>query len=774
MKRILFYTLLGITALVAGCSDDLVESKVVRHQGEDIVFGARAGFENANPNIRTIYTDEYYEEGGKKYEGVNWVTSEDIIRIYCAQAVNPAEGGAKYADYKVTNDPSTDHQLKSYATLERYNPAGALQWGANDVTHEFYAVYPAPVMFNGNDAAQVSIEANKVKGFMPVSQTPKSIEATADGGYEAKPDMRYAFMTSRQQVLPNQGGNIDFSFQSIATAVEVSLTAPETQEYYLTDISLSTSDVNVHLCGDFEADLDNVGSDGYPVCQETSGGDATNQVTVSLYNGNVPLNLKAGKTLKVTFFVLPVATVGDLSLTITTTAGSKTLSLNGNDQNVQLKAHMKHLVRGITLPTNYEGYNWVSRIPDNVILSQLSIPGTSSSYSYRYTGSNTDWYKAQTVGIDAQWNSGVRCFEFVSDHDASNLGRTNITCNGQSMGVTVLAALQDLEARVKANPSEFAMVIFAYQPNDRRYPETYMTALNALYDSWGGSAKTALFRPGMTVGEVRGKLLFVARPTSKGEDSNYDGLSAGNRNILIINGWGSLKDKWQNRGYAVDNMWSASSPTTSMEANLVKQKSQEGGMPDDYTPSDFTILAKGEANFTYTTNQNYNAWCQEWARVSPESKVYSDSYETGGLWWKTYYKLGVYWPESYSEKLQDAKATFERAIDDKENASSVYFNSLSGYMIDSKIQNSYSPFMSGYEGWGGNRINWNGGGREGDISKLATRLNGDFYSFVLSKGDGITGPMGVILMDRVDNGGGSSYLPNVIIANNFKFPLITK
>jgi hypothetical protein len=105
-------------------------------------------------------------------------------------------------------------------------------------------------------------------------------------------------------------------------------------------------------------------------------------------------------------------------------------------------------------------------------------------------------------------------------------------------------------------------------------------------DTYGITVQTALYDPTLTVmNEARGKLYCIARPTSEHQDYGYDvldldgynyastdeeninigkkmcidtdaptsytkmGLPAINDHIMVIHGWGPLKDKWQQRGY---------------------------------------------------------------------------------------------------------------------------------------------------------------------------------------------------------------------------------
>ena len=70
------------------------------------------------------------------------------------------------------------------------------------------------------------------------------------------------------------------------------------------------------------------------------------------------------------------------------------------------------------------------------------------------------------------------------------------------------------------------------------------------------------------------------------------------------------------------------------------------------------------------------------------------------------------------------------------------------------------------------------GGTAGNIAAYATDINKYFYDYILDFGtDNIYGPMNVTLLDMVyseaDGNGPGSYLPSVIINNNYRFPLQT-
>ena len=126
------------------------------------------------------------------------------------------------------------------------------------------------------------------------------------------------------------------------------------------------------------------------------------------------------------------------------------------------------------------------------------------------------------------------------------------------------------------------------------------------------------------------------------------------------------------------------------------------------------------------------------------------------------------WFESLSLKKDDILHTFDKAIADKAGTF-VYFNSLDGFYI-TNTSDSYGPYYRG---------------NMGDIGGFANDINEWFYRELMTRGEkNITGPTGVVIMDRVGSGNSitledgntvipAAELPGIIYRNNFKFPLRT-
>lgn len=770
--RPLMGALVSTAILLAGCQEnDIVKPKETWHKGDNVEFRVRAGYENNGGNdTRTVYTGKTYTIDGKTYERVDWVV-DDQIRIFCKEAQNPAEGH-NYADYKIVSHKNGGGK-EDYGYLERVNPNGSLQWGDPSKKHTFYAFYPSPAQ-----NSQLEMSDNWAKGVVPMEQTPLEITTTDDKNYVAKPNMDYAFMTAKAVMEPGSSNEVNLSFKSMVTALELELEGPDQQTVNLTDIRISSDTEN--LTGPFTCDLDKVATDGYPDCTILSTTDDRHTVNVSLVDKNgKPFSLSGGQTLKVTVFLLPLDDYQALKISLQTAKGIKSHDLKKNDGTTMVvKSHLKNLVKKIQVPSNFTANQWLSHMNSNVLLSQLSIPGTGNSYSCKYSGTDTENFKAQTLDIAEQWNLGVRAFEITAGRNAdtgvSNFGQGGliISNNKTPLSNTVEDAVREVYKMLTANPNEFAMMIISYQPTVGRDGNQFITDFMTWYNNLDihTGKHTALFRPGLSIGDVRGKIMFILRPSSVDEQLlNKTTLNAiANEDFLVVDGWGTLQDKWKHRGYPVTSQVGANVETEADWNGCMEKTMLAVGTSATVAPKFPEPLTAGASDFSYNTNQSFKAWAQEWPRVvEKDFAKYMNIAESGNYLW-------VKWRESYNEKLQDAKETFDKSVADKNNQSSVYFNSLCGYFVDEDDNDSWEPvartfnMTPAYNGWG---VTY------GNLITFSERINEDFYKYVLSKSNtqgSLSGPVGVVMINRVGTTEASTLMPNVIISNNFKFPLLTK
>lgn len=449
-----------------------------------------------------------------------------------------------------------------------------------------------------------------------------------------------------------------------------------------------------------------------------------------------------------------------------------------------------------------------------------------------------------------------------TDGTIPDIGANNVYCNGKDCGVTLANAVKLVKEALIAHPQEFAMIILTYQENEgwgqARDAEAWMTQINSFWGkvrggthtvvgTWPAKADTediqtgtALYSHSATMLSARGKLFCIARPTSEYEDNpptityeyiepTYNGLfdsqdnwseclahnnlkhidgitypgtlsvTTVDQDILVIQGWGAMKDKFERRGFTtcvfhrgtghtnyseLKNYLSAVGSTTAYNEigyiegavgrpfDVASSASAINTITDTYISSNMSNLSP---NFDYAVQTSSGttangAWVQEWARVSNISGAFDGTDNDGN-------SKGFYWANSYAEKVQRVKDCLSAAIASTDNK--IYINSLCGYFIDKTEPNSYYP--NSLSELNGQKASISScyvyseltgqsatAGMSGDIATFASTINSEFYTHLQTVTSGfVPGSMGIILMDRVDEGKGAE-VPGIIVANNFQ------
>lgn len=753
-----------------GCVEESFERPVPANDGDEIIFGARAGFEGAGSETKTVYTGESYTVGDKKFERIDWLDGQDEIQIFCPQAEGPNP-----SNYTINHSKDHDTQ-KDYAFLTRKGDS-SLQWnGTGD--HHFYAMYPAQSLFEGMETTLqqgIKMDGTTLRGIVPASQPATVTQNGLD--WVAAPDMKYAYMAAKNTAKTTDG-SVSLSFVPIVTAVQIQmvLSSNSANNVIIGEIQISGNGI----AGAFSADLSDDGwpsDQTYPTC--TNDVTGTDLITISTWLDSKPVTVEPGGSLTFTVFLRPGADYKNLNVRFSPTGGQFVGKTMGSDTNpVNIPRNLKTVVKGFNLPSTeitYDASNWMTAVSDDIQFKRLSLPGTGGSFSYKFTGSNASLFRSQSTDmtIPEQWKVGIRAFEIISDRPSSAstaLTNQDVTCNKSSVGIEVGDAVDLINEQLNNNPDECAVLIFTYQPEGNspaRNATSYASSLAKWYDNLTYQDKFVLYTPDITMGDVRGKILAIVRlnQRNESESGSFSGAKTeiGTRPFLLVDGCGTAKDKWGARGYTITTNGSTIvAPDISNGASTYVEQYMQSDYID---PETHANVKRGDMNFGYETNvEGVTCWYQEWARVVPQQL-----YIARGSWgWLATYPA-TYWFESYTEKLANAVDTFTKAINDT-GASFVYVNTLSGYMATDATKGSptYSLVPSVGSAYGGDG---------GDIAALATKLNADFYKEVLAAGmEQTTGPTGIIMMDYVTNApdsnveyDGSYYLPGVIIANNFKY-----
>ena len=800
-----------MTFLATGCTQDETLEPQVKPAavGDEIIFGSRAGFENGNPDTRTVYSGETYEVSTNgvtaKFERIDWVTG-DQIEIY-----SPEAGNGPTAHYSVTQ-ASTDQEgvdTKDEGYLTKVGDAG-LSW-TSDNDHTFYAMYPSTLMvtddLESTLAQGIKMDGTTLKGIVPQAQRSigwKTVDqsygsgetATTTTKFYAMPDMRYAYMAAKTTANRNSGA-VTLDFVPVVTALEVELQAQ--------DVEVTIQEIRIEgekIVGSFTADLGDAWTGVYPECKPVSDAFEQDYIQFTLHEVKT---LAKGQSLVFTVFLRPGAEYKNLTVGFSQTGASYLRNQLGNNAlPVTIKANMKTVVNDFLLPKTKEelvidASHWMDQLPNESKMGYLSLPGTGGSFSYNYNGTDEQkkYYQQQNpdMDLDAQWKAGIRAFEVVVDRQAEvwlsiiersvrSLARDDayVLCNKESVGVNFKTAMNNICNKVKENPDECAVVTIVYQPVGIA-PDRNATKFAQSLTMWWEDASTqrdmyALYTPDASLSSLRGKVLVLLRMDQTDEKDGGD-ISTAMTNIntagcpfVVVEGCGTAKDRWGARGYqingtpcpqisnsksgndnVIENHMTGDATTALNFVEAGGSRATATSPVNGYTISRpvFGTDGRSELKFAYNTNHDFRCWYQEWARVV-KTPLYNQSWSvTGG-------SGTISWFESLSEKKSNIEETFLMAIgsDPNTEGAMVYVNSLCGYLVTKDYEESYAASTGQAYGGAG-----------GDIAGLATELNPWFSALVTNAGlEQATGPTGVIYMDRVTS---DMEAIGKIIANNFKF-----
>ena len=507
-----FKYIVGLAAVAAG---------LVSCVKEDFENAVNGSYDGIQFNISTVDTKTVYgTQASDKSWPLYWVAG-DPIRIYCAEAED-----AKQADYTVT-PPSEESNTGSIALAPG---STALQWGGDSNVHNFYAVYPNTATIK-NGIATFQINRNQ-----------KCIVTTTNGydnNVVAEPDMNNANMVAYTATAPTDGA-VSLTFKPLMTTLDIVVKGPAT------DINSSNARVTgVSIVSTIQTTSSETGDDfKYDIAKGTISGSAgtgtpttkseTTFISLVDAKGNASyVDLAKGHTLTLTAFLPPMseaqaaAMKRQVKVRVHITGNAElTASIKPNDANsdswtTQFKPSAKQKITLPAIPsTSTVGNNWITPLDDNIYVSQISIPGTHDAA----TGDGTTFAlgKTQELTLDQQFEIGIRAFDLrpaVSNNDL-------ILCHG--MVATTFAWDQVMERfkyYLSEHPGEFIIALIRhedeYDNNNANWGSIMqgkLESLKAEINPKTNESYTADFKPDLTVGELRGKILFLCRDWTKYND----------------------------------------------------------------------------------------------------------------------------------------------------------------------------------------------------------------------------------------------------------------
>ena len=560
MKQFKFITAGAMFALLlAGCTDDdlVKESVVPPVSGDEIEFGAASGgFTDVDPTTRTIYD----VPAGSTFDNytllnIKWQYDIDQVRVYCPEGAD----GFRTADYTVKK--ATDASSGTSTGFLVKNGETGVRWGDTGKPHNFYAFYSLGRIDEGLQDTTIvtaTIPTGQEGGQLLTYNNDGTFVEDKTGPFKIiTPDMTYCLMAGKGTWTPGTDKNVALTFSPIVTVLDVLINGPEDVEYMnIVSVSVrSKSGENI------------VGTFSYNLADNTYNFDATDNsqtaasiATVQTIIDNNPVSLKKNEQLNVKFFLLPRdISNGDLVVSVLTEGGvvySKTISgsstTSGGDGVLGAG-----LITRIKTPKlgGQEANNWMSQIPDNVLFSQLSLPGTKNSFAYNVDNSFNPnsgisrFYQAlPPLGINAtaenstQFDEGVRVFDVQLNLTRDSRTAIPVVYAGGANVVpqiTLENVLTTLNEKIHPNskPVTECAVVFLNFVNGASQGgtssvSTWLSAVMNALDRWNQSNYGILttFNANTTMLDMRGKIAVIFNL------ENSDNLPEGSAPVNYITG----------------------------------------------------------------------------------------------------------------------------------------------------------------------------------------------------------------------------------------------
>lgn len=576
MKYINFITSGVLFALLlAGCSDEFEKEPIVLPvSGDEIEFGAApGGFTDVNPESRTIYD----VPAGTTFDNytllnIKWQYDIDQVRVYCPEGAE----GFKTADYTVRK--TTDASSGTSTGFLVKNDETGVRWGNTGKDHHFYAFYSLDRIDNGLQSD------TKVTATIPTGQEGGQLLSYNNDGTESSdgtgpfkiitPDMSFCLMAGEGTWTSGSDKNVALTFTPIATVLDVLVNGPSSEQAggiaAMKIVSVSVrSKTGKNIVGTFSYDLatkeyDFSATDG----SQTATSIATVQ-TLDPKTGN-PVEIKTGQQLNVKFFLLPREVPnGDLVVSVFTEGGvvyNKTVSRTDGGTDDILSAGMITRIKTPKLG-GQKANNWMSQIPDNVLFSQLSLPGSKQSFAYNVdnnfdpnSGISNFYQALPPLGINAsaenstQFDEGVRVFDvhlnLLGDRDDATpvvyAGGANV--DPQITLEEVLTAL-NTKIHPESKPvTECAVVFLNFVKGESlggtSNVSTWLSAVMNALDDWNQrySGVLTTFDANTTMLDMRGRIAVIFNlensnnlPSGSAPVNYITGLSTSVQNTSIVN-----------------------------------------------------------------------------------------------------------------------------------------------------------------------------------------------------------------------------------------------
>lgn len=229
----------------------------------------------------------------------------------------------------------------------------------------------------------------------------------------------------------------------------------------------------------------------------------------------------ADSKLNVRAFMIPNPNVKSLKVKVVTGASqtlTKTLNM-GKFQKSQI--HFVKLPKINASDLKFDYKIWLSQLDPNIYLSEISMPGSALTFSYKLTD---DLQKTQTLDLTKQFENGIRVFQFhvntvdqTSTYDGGSTSVGIALPGGDAMKngsrfYTIEDVINALHSEMKGlHKDEFCVVAISdwLQVKNTDNMRLLYQRLKAVIDKAGEMGLVAAnVNPNTTIADVKGKVIF--------------------------------------------------------------------------------------------------------------------------------------------------------------------------------------------------------------------------------------------------------------------------
>lgn len=504
---------------LASCVNDNVTGGKPLPKGTEFDFGTTV---DANLS-RTYYDPADVANPNATYWKIFWNYQDplDQVYIYSPQAMT----GRQQAAYTV-------HGVKDQysATATKNSEIGIQLSDAN--TYDFYGMYPAQNV-KANSGSGCSLSAT-----MPIFQTASTTEIMNSeinvGNLETTADMNSALMIAKEAgFMPSTQNNakVDLQFEPFASMLNVTVNGVEqTNLQHKVLITSIIIEADAPIAGDFTYNYD---TKAITFGENPSNFIEINKKFKDAAGHQIGVPMGPDSKLNVRAFMIPNPNVKSLKVKVVTSAAqtlTKTLNMT-NFKNSQIHFAKLPKINASNLQFDYK--IWLSQLDPNIYLSEISMPGSALTFSYKLTD---DLQRTQTLNLTEQFENGIRVFQFhvntVNQTSTYDGGSTSVGIalpDGTPMEKdgggywTIEDVINALHSEMKGlHKDEFCVVAISdwlANPSTKNMTTLY-NRLNAVLNKAGEKGLVATnVNPNTTIADVKGKVIFKVQLNGKYPDA---------------------------------------------------------------------------------------------------------------------------------------------------------------------------------------------------------------------------------------------------------------